>query len=207
MLETLNISQTVFTFLVVIYSIILHEVAHGYAAYIQGDETALRAGRLTLNPFPHLDLVGSVIVPLLAFLGFGTFFGWAKPVPYNPHNIRSKVGNAFVAAAGVLTNILLAILVGVAYVTLLHSGHMTEALSSAFLLIITVNVSLAFFNLIPVPPFDGMSILESLFPRLRFPPQVVYNPLYMVFAIYIASVLYTHFMPAVMNVALSALGI
>jgi Zn-dependent protease len=206
MLETFNISQTVFTFLVVIYSIILHEVAHGYAAYIQGDETALRAGRLTLNPLPHIDPVGSVIIPLLAFLGFGTFFGWARPVPYNPHNIRSRLGNAFVAAAGVLTNILLAVLVAIAYVTLLHSGHINQAISSALLLVISVNLSLAFFNLIPVPPFDGMSILESLFPKIRFPAALIYNPIYMLVAIYVASVLYGHFMPSIMNSVLSAMG-
>jgi Zn-dependent protease len=84
--EALTISHGIFPFIIIIYSIILHEIAHGYAAYIQGDETANRAGRLTLNPLPHIDIIGSVIVPLFAFLSAGTFFGWAKPVPYNAHN-------------------------------------------------------------------------------------------------------------------------
>ena len=107
-----NPLSVLYTFLIVIFSIIIHEVSHGYAAYIQGDETALRAGRLTLNPLPHIDMFGSVLVPLLAFFTAGTFFGWAKPVPYNVHNIRTKIGHAFVAAAGVLANLLLALVSG-----------------------------------------------------------------------------------------------
>jgi Zn-dependent protease len=159
--------ETAFTFIIIIYSIILHEVAHGYAAYIQGDETAYRMGRLTLNPLPHIDMVGSVIVPLFAFLSLGTFFGWAKPVPYNVYNIRTKVGHAFVAAAGVLTNLLLAFLTGVAFKLLSAQGMLTEGIGKALFLIIGVNVSLAFFNLIPIPPFDGMSITSSFFPAPR----------------------------------------
>src|SRR5512133_796754 len=124
MLDTLSISQIVFPFLVVIFSIILHEVAHGYAAYIQGDETAYRAGRLTLNPLPHIDMIGSVIVPLLALFSAGTLFGWAKPVPYNVHNIRTNIGHAFVAAAGILTNIAIAGLAIVAFRILSTKGFM-----------------------------------------------------------------------------------
>lgn len=193
--EALTISHGIFPFIIIIYSIILHEIAHGYAAYIQGDETANRAGRLTLNPLPHIDIIGSVIVPLFAFLSAGTFFGWAKPVPYNAHNIRTRAGQAFVAAAGVLTNLLLAILAGVAFKVLALSGNLNTGIATALYTIIRINVSLAFFNLIPIPPFDGMSILQALFPRMHIRSTVIYNPFYMVVAIIGASVLYGMFMP------------
>jgi Zn-dependent protease len=199
MLETTAISQIVFPFLVVIFSIILHEVAHGYAAYIQGDETAHRAGRLTLNPLPHIDMMGSVIVPLLALFSFGTLFGWAKPVPYNAYNIRTKIGHAFVAAAGILTNLLIAAIAIFAFKALAVQGLMTSGLQEAIITIIMVNVSLAFFNLIPVPPFDGMAIIEALFPRIRISSAFMYNPLYLVIAILVASVLYGRFIPYVFS--------
>lgn len=195
MIETLSISHTILTFCVVILSIILHEVAHGYAAYIQGDQTAYRAGRLTLNPLPHIDMLGSVIVPLLAFFTAGTFFGWAKPVPYNVHNIRTRIGHAFVAAAGVLTNLLIALLMGIAYKVLDSQGVLTETLASGLFLVLQVNVSLAFFNLIPVPPFDGMAIIQAFLPRLHLNQRLVYNPLYMIGAILIASTVFHAVMP------------
>jgi Zn-dependent protease len=198
MLETINITQTVFTFVVIMYSIILHEVAHGYAAFIQGDETAYRMGRLTLNPLPHIDMMGSVIVPLFAFLSLGTFFGWAKPVPYNAHNIRTRVGQAFVAAAGVLTNLLIAFIVGIVFKVLVLQQLLTVGTAEALFTIITINVSLAFFNLIPIPPFDGMSILQALFPRLHIQSRIIYSPLFMIVAILAASVLYGRIMPTVM---------
>ncbi len=197
--ELIGISQGIFPFLIIIFSIILHEVAHGYAAYVQGDMTAHRAGRLTINPLPHIDIIGSVIVPLLAFLTAGTFFGWAKPVPYNPYNIRTRIGLAFIASAGVLTNLLLAFLAGVMFKILLLQGVLTPEFGKAIFTIISVNVSLAFFNLIPIPPFDGMAILEALFPRLSIKNSFVNNPLYLVGAILIASVLYGVFMPHVFS--------
>ena len=197
--ELIGISQGIFPFLIIIFSIILHEVAHGYAAYVQGDMTAHRAGRLTINPLPHIDIIGSVIVPLLAFLTAGTFFGWAKPVPYNPYNIRTRIGLAFIASAGVLTNLLLAFLAGVMFKILLLQGVLTPEFGKAIFTIISVNVSLAFFNLIPIPPFDGMAILEALFPRLSIKNSFVNNPLYLVGSILIASVLYGVFMPHVFS--------
>lgn len=198
--EAFTISQGVFPFIIIIYSIILHEIAHGYAAYIQGDETANRAGRLTLNPLPHIDMIGSVIVPLFAFLTAGTFFGWAKPVPYNAYNIRTQIGQAFVAAAGVLTNLLIAIVAGVAFKVLSASGNLSIGVGSALFTIVKINVSLAFFNLIPIPPFDGMSILQSLFPKMRIQSGIIYNPFYMVGAILVASVLYDMCMPFVFGI-------
>lgn len=197
--EALSISQGIFPFLIIIYSIILHEIAHGYAAYIQGDQTAARAGRLTLNPIPHIDPVGSLLVPFLAFFSFGTFFGWAKPVPYNQYNIQSNLGVAFIASAGILTNLLLALIAGIAFKVLAMQGLLTPELGSAIYTIISINVSLAFFNLIPIPPFDGMAILEALFPKINITRNYSYNPLYMIGAILIASVLYGMFMPSILG--------
>lgn len=196
--EALTISQGIFPFIIILYSIILHEIAHGYAAYIQGDETANRAGRLTLNPLPHIDMIGSVIVPLFAFLTAGTFFGWAKPVPYNAHNIRTRAGQAFVAAAGVLTNLFIALMAGLVFKILAVYGHLDVSVGSALYTIIRVNVSLAFFNLTPIPPFDGMSIIQALFPRMHIRSNIIYNPVYMIGAILAASVLYGICMPYIM---------
>lgn len=195
MTEAFNVSQGLFSFIIIIYSIILHEIAHGYAAYIQGDETANRAGRLTLNPLPHIDVIGSIVVPLFAFLSAGTFFGWAKPVPYNAYNIRTRIGEAFVASAGILTNLFIALLAGIVFKVLSYNGGLSIAVGSALFTIIKVNVSLAFFNLIPIPPFDGMAIIQSLFPKMHIRSNLVYNPLYMIGAIIVASVLYGMFMP------------
>lgn len=192
----LGISQALFPFLIIMFSIILHEIAHGFAAFVQGDQTAYRAGRLTLNPVPHIDIIGSVVVPFVAFLTSGYFFGWAKPVPYNPHNIRTRIGEAFVASAGILTNILLAVIAGLAFKVLLMQGVLTEELAKAIFMVITVNVSLAFFNLIPIPPFDGMAIIQALFPRTQIDSRFIYNPVYMVLAIIVASVLYGMMAPS-----------
>lgn len=201
----LGISQSLFPFLIIIFSIILHELAHGYAAFVQGDHTAYRAGRLTLNPIPHIDILGSVIIPFLAFLTAGTFFGWAKPVPYNPHNIKTRLGEAFVASAGILTNLLLAAVAILAFKVLGSQVVITEELGKAIFTIISVNVSLAFFNLIPLPPFDGMAIIQALFPRTHIDSRFIYNPLYMVVAIIVASVLYGMMAPSIFSVVLNIL--
>lgn len=193
--EMLSISQGLFPYIIIIYSIVLHEIAHGYAAYIQGDETANRAGRLTLNPLPHVDMIGSILVPFFAFMTAGTFFGWAKPVPYNPHNIQTRIGEAFVSAAGILTNLLIAFIAGVAFKILGAQGLLSVGAGKALYTIIGINVSLAFFNLIPLPPFDGMAIIQSLFPRMHIKSDIVYNPMYMIGAILVASVVYAMFMP------------
>jgi Zn-dependent protease len=194
-----SIIQGIFPFIIIIYSIILHEIAHGFAAYIQGDETANRAGRLTLNPPPHIDILGSIIVPALAFLTAGTFFGWAKPVPYNPHNIRTRTGEAFVASAGVLTNLLIALVAALIFKFFVTPGTLSITVGEALFTILSVNISLAFFNLIPIPPFDGMSIIQALFPKMYIRTNLVHNPLYMVGAIFIASIIYGIFMPHILG--------
>jgi Zn-dependent protease len=153
----------------VIFSIILHEVAHGYMAHALGDPTARFEGRLTLNPVPHIDPVGSVLVPgILALSGTPFLIGWAKPVPYNPYNLRyGKWGEALVAFAGPATNIALALLGALAMRAGLFSS--SPALFEIGVLVIIANLVLAIINLIPIPPLDGSKIIKALLPaRMAF---------------------------------------
>lgn len=155
--------QIIFSLAILLVSIIAHEVAHGLAADSQGDHTARFAGRLTLNPLPHIDLMGSIILPGLLFtLGSPVLFGWAKPVPVNFDYIRTTLGRVFVAAAGVLTNLGLAIVFGL----LIRFGG--DALPAAFLELANygalINIVLAVFNSIPIPPLDGSKIIAPFLP-------------------------------------------
>ncbi len=151
--------------IVLVLSVIAHEVAHGYAANSLGDPTARLAGRLTLNPLPHIDLMGSLILPaLLVFTGSPILFGWAKPVPYNPYNLRAKRwGETLVAVAGSATNILLAIIFGLIVrfspIIGLDATAVSLAATIAF-----INLFLGLFNLIPFPPLDGFTVLRSALP-------------------------------------------
>ncbi|MBP9856284.1 MAG: site-2 protease family protein [Candidatus Pacebacteria bacterium] len=159
--------EIIFSIAVLVMSVVIHEVAHGAVAGFLGDPTARLAGRLTLNPFKHLDWFGSVILPAgMALIG-GPVFGWAKPVPYNPHNLHHKYGEALVAAAGPASNILIALF----FSALIRLGVVTSYFAGAAELIvgiIFINIVLAIFNLIPVPPLDGSKILFNLLPyRLR----------------------------------------
>lgn len=153
------------TVIVLILSIIAHEVSHGYAADALGDPTARLAGRLTLNPIPHIDLMGSILLPaLLIFSGSPILFGWAKPVPYNPYNLKNKRwGEFLVAIAGAATNIILAIVFGL----LARFGGEWGIPLSALALATTisfVNLFLGMFNLIPFPPLDGFTALRAALP-------------------------------------------
>ena len=153
----------IFQLAILIMSIVIHEVSHGYSAYIQGDKTAAYQGRLTLNPIKHLDPIGSFFVPLLSFFLGGFIIGWAKPVPFNPYNLRNRRwGEALVAFAGPASNILIALVFGL----LIRFGSAT--MSPAFLqisgTIVLINLFLAVFNLIPIPPLDGSKILFSILP-------------------------------------------
>lgn len=155
----------IFGIIVLILSVIIHEVAHGYAALAQGDETAKYAGRLTLNPLPHIDILGSIILPgLLLLTGAGIVFGWAKPVPYNPYNLKNqRWGELIVAAAGPLSNILLALIFGLLFRFAPGLG-LPEAVMQLSLVIVVINIVLAIFNLIPIYPLDGSKILFALLP-------------------------------------------
>ena len=154
---------------VLILTIIVHEIAHGYAALLLGDPTAQQEGRLTLNPIPHIDVLGTLIIPgILLMTGSGILFGWAKPVPYNPYNLKGRYGEALVAAAGPGVNIALAIVFGLLF--RLGSDVLPTSLLALCGIVVAVNLFIAFFNLIPIPPLDGSKILMaflSLDLRLR----------------------------------------
>jgi len=161
----------IFQIAILIMSVVIHEVSHGYVASYLGDETARYQGRLTLNPFKHLDFVGSVLVPTIAYFLGGFIFGWAKPVPYNPYNLRpGRWSETAVAIAGPASNIIIALVFG----ALLRIGIATGAswASPAFIqitaVIVFINILLAIFNLMPIPPLDGSKLLFALFPNKLF---------------------------------------
>ncbi len=158
----------IFIIIILIMSVILHELSHGYAALFLGDNTAKHAGRLTLNPIKHIDPVGSIFIPLmLQILGTGIIFGWAKPVPYNPYNLRNqKWGELIVAAAGPITNLFLAVIFGLVIRFGINFG-VSPAFINLGSSIVILNIVLGLFNLIPIPPLDGSKILFSILP-LRF---------------------------------------
>lgn len=155
--------QIIFGIAILILSVIVHEVSHGYVADAIGDPTARLAGRLTLNPLVHIDVLGSIVVPAITYLTGGFIFGWAKPVPINPYNFQrgGRWGEALVAAAGPASNIALAILFGM----LVRFGTVfSVGLLSIFSFITLINIILALFNLIPIPPLDGSKILFTFLP-------------------------------------------
>ena len=160
-------SFLIFQLAVLIFSVMIHEISHGAVALRLGDPTAKLAGRLTLNPLKHLDFFGSFLLPIsLYFLSSGTMvFGWAKPVPYNPMNLRNpKKGAGIIALAGPLSNFAIAIVFGV-IVRIFAPMLGVESTFVFFLnLIVLMNVLLAVFNLMPLPPLDGSNILFSVLP-------------------------------------------
>ena len=149
-----------------IYSVIAHEVMHGAIADYLGDPTARYLGRLSLNPLAHIDPIGSIILPLLLLLSHSPIlFGWAKPVPYNPYNLRNqRYGNAFVAAAGVGTNLFLALF----FSLLIRTIPLPEIIITIFSEVVFVNLVLGVFNLVPIPPLDGSKILFNFLPQASF---------------------------------------
>ncbi len=152
---------------VLIFSVIIHEISHGLAALWLGDPTAKYAGRLTLNPISHLDLWGSIVVPiLLVFSGVGVIFGWAKPVPYNPYNLRDqKYGPALVGVAGPFSNLAMALIAGVVIRVLLVFGVNENLLIfNVLALFVYINILLLVFNLLPIPPLDGSKLLFTFLP-------------------------------------------
>lgn len=159
---------------VLLFSIVVHEVAHAWQARREGDDTAEKLGRITLNPLPHLDLMGSLIVPaILYYSGTGFLFGWAKPVPVNPANYRDYVaGDIRVSMAGIVSNLVLAVIATILMAIILKIASMFNGLvgilSPALVALnyaVFINLILAFFNLIPIPPLDGSHVMAHLLPE------------------------------------------
>lgn len=157
-------TELIFGVLVLIFSVILHEVAHGYMANWLGDPTARLQGRLTLNPISHIDPLGTIFLPLFLTLAGSPFLiGYAKPVPYNPYNLHGRYDETLVAFAGPGTNILLALIFG--FTIRFMGAALDPSLLSAFTIITYINILLALFNLIPIPPLDGSKVLSGILPH------------------------------------------
>ena len=152
----------------VLFSIIFHEVAHGWMANRLGDSTAKEHGRLTLNPLAHIDPVGTILVPIVTYFAFGFFFGSAKPVPFNPYrfynHINMRKGTMWDAAAGPLSNLLLAVISSFACKAT-ERFFPNETLITFFYIALFFNVLLGFFNMIPIPPLDGSKVFMGFLPR------------------------------------------
>lgn len=153
----------IFEIIVLVFSAVAHEYMHGYAAFQLGDSTAKDAGRLTLNPLAHLEWFGSFFLPLIMIItNIGFVFGWAKPVPYNPYNLRDqKYGDAKVAAAGPLTNFVIALFFGL-FLRLFPINN--PVFAGLISIIVLINLILMIFNLVPIPPLDGSKILATFLP-------------------------------------------
>jgi Zn-dependent protease len=156
--------DSLFYIAILLVSVILHEVAHGYAAFLMGDKTAFYAGRLTANPLKHLDWFGSVLLPGILLLTHSPFmFGWARPVPYNPYNFTNRrQGTMIVASAGIIANLFLATFFGLSI--RFFAPTLGHAATTFIASIVLVNCVLAVFNILPVPPLDGSKILFALLP-------------------------------------------
>jgi len=170
----MNFILVIFQLVVILYSIILHEISHGFMALKLGDDTALKMGRLSLNPLKHLDPVGSVFLPILLYLSTqGRFiFGWAKPVPYNPMLLKNpRRDSALLALAGPVANFTLALIFGLP-LRLISYWPTLSILAPFFSVIVSYNLILAVFNLIPFPPLDGSKIL-FYFLRISYQTEIM----------------------------------
>lgn len=182
----MDFAATITYIIILIMSVVMHETAHGYMADYLGDPTARLAGRLTLNPIKHLDLVGSIILPVaLVVMGSPILIGWAKPVPFNPYNFKRhrKWGASLVAIAGPASNMLLALIFVVLLRVLSMAGTISQPIAFVGGTIVLLNIVLAIFNLLPVPPLDGHHILFALIPEKYKYIQNFIQRYYLVFAI------------------------
>ncbi len=162
----MDILDSIIYVAILIFSVALHEIAHGYAALHEGDDTALRAGRLTLNPVAHLDIFGSIILPFLLIVSHtGFVFGWAKPVPYNEARLRNRRSSTLlVAGAGIIANLIIVLIFSI-FIRMSMAFGIGVSLLPVFSSIVLLNIVLAVFNLVPLPPLDGSKILFALLPE------------------------------------------
>ncbi len=169
----ISVEFKLFLYFLIVFSAVFHEYFHGWMANYLGDPTAKYAGRLTLNPLKHLDPLGTLIIPLFLLFFLGGFIGWAKPVPYNPYNLRDqKYGSAKVGGAGPAANFLIALIFGL--FLRFFSDYVGGLLYITFIWVVYINIFLGLFNLIPIPPLDGSKLLMDFFPQseaLRFLEQ------------------------------------
>jgi len=177
-MEIKSYLENIYVVPILIFSVVIHEMAHAWIALKCGDTTAKDLGRITLNPVPHIDLFGSIIIPLFSILATGrVFIAWAKPVPINPLNFRSfKRDDTLVTIAGPLSNLIIAffcVLFGALFYYIIRTASLQESsiayeflffLYKMFLAGILLNISLAVFNMLPVPPLDGSHVLANLLP-------------------------------------------
>lgn len=162
---------SIFYFLILIFSIIVHEVAHGIAAEREGDPTARMLGRITLNPLKHIDWFGSIILPLILILtSAGFVVGWAKPVPYNPENLKNgNTSVAKVSIAGIIVNLCIAVVFGLLIRVAMSTGLASQPVIEIASIIVLINIVLALFNIMPFAPLDGFRFFSAVLPR-RFAP-------------------------------------
>jgi Zn-dependent protease len=191
---------------VLLFSVVVHEVAHGYVALLNGDPTAKMLGRLTLNPVPHIDLVGTILVPVLLMISHaGILFGWAKPVPVNPLNYRNyRWGEFAVSAAGPLSNLVLASI----FAMLVRLNLSNPGLVQLIYFGVSINIILALFNLIPIPPLDGSHVLSILLPRELARLYDYLQPVgfVLILILFYTGILWAILMPLYRQIALLLLG-
>jgi Zn-dependent protease len=163
-------ANTIRLLAILVPSIILHEVSHGAVAYLFGDDTAKRAGRLTLNPLAHIDPFGTIILPAIMILSSGAGFGYAKPVPVNPNKMRSPRNHGLlVSLAGPAVNLTIALLSALTFRLFVNSSNYRTGWATVVVDLGALNVILAAFNLIPLPPLDGSALVERILPARLWP--------------------------------------
>ena len=191
--------------IVLFFSIVLHETAHGLMAERHGDPTARMMGRITLNPIAHIDPVGTILLPLIMIvLGSPFIFGWAKPVPINPRNLNNpKRDMMWIALAGPATNFVLCLFLALIFRVLARPGTIAETI---LFYGVTINLVLAFMNLIPIPPLDGSRILSGLLPdRYNFRLAQL-EPFGFIILIPVLFIVFRIFMPMILGISFRLIG-